>query len=432
MGLSENAPWFCVNTLNPDGPPLTPTMFLSKFNSLYRADGSLEVDLRRKGGPPVRFGLFSDGMPWYRGHGDGWVETAFDWGARLVNRAHESQRDLPVLRYLNDWPPAVIAAVEPMWFAQACVLQVCARYPAAADLARSNPNLLWLVGDRYALDANWRERLPDLLGGSQRALLAAVLDQPRVREAQVRFLRKVLLMRGDRATLRRLRKAVRDEDAVMTLRHWRRLPSSLLEVVRGPLLPHLHWLREELVATDNPWVLGRILEPRLTLLRDTSRMLAGYARDRTDLLVARYAQDWAGVELVHEALLGMNEDQHVETDPDLDPELAFGPPPIPSSEEFQAISTVGELRREGRSMRHCVAVRARDILEGSCYVYRVNVAGERGTLQVGKRPDGVVIEEFRLARNADPSPAAWAAAREWIRTSGQGRLPASDEPERPT
>lgn len=218
----------------------------------------------------------------------------------------------------------------------------------------------------------------------------------------------------------------------MALRHWKRLPSSLLEIAPGPLLSHLHWLREELAATDDSWLLSRILEPRLTLLRDISRMLAGYARERTDLIATRCARGWTGVELVHEALLAMNEDQDLETDPDLDPELALGPPPIPSSEPFQPISTVGELRSEGRTMRHCVVVRAEDVLAGSCYVYRVNVAGERGTLQVGKRPDGWVIEEFRLARNADPSPAAWAAAREWIRASNPESFPAADPPDQET
>jgi len=354
-------------------------------------------------------------MPWYRRHSSTWIETAFDWGARLVNRAHESRRDLPVLRYLGEWPATLITAVEPLWFAQASVLRICARYPAAADLALSNPNLLWLVGDRYAVDANWRDRLPDLLNGSQRELLAAVLDQPKVRAAQVRFLRKVVLMRGDSATLRWIRNTVSEEDAVMALRHWGRLPSSILEVVRGPLLPHLDWLREELAATDETWLLGQILEPHLTLLRDTSRMLAGYARERTDLPASRFARTWAGVELLHETLLSMN----VDSDPDLAPERGFGPPPIPSSEAFQAIATVGELRSEGQDMRHCVAVRAQDVLAGRCYVYRVNVAGERCTLQVGMRPDGLVIEEFRLAGNATPSPAAWATAREWMRVSGK-------------
>ena len=57
-------------------------------------------------------------------------------------------------------------------------------------------------------------------------------------------------------------------------------------------------------------------------------------------------------------------------------------------------------------MRHCVATRADDGLAGECYVYRVNLTGERGTLQVGIRPDGLLIDEFRLRNNAEPSPAA--------------------------
>ena len=139
-------------------------------------------------------------------------------------------------------------------------------------------------------------------------------------------------------------------------------------------------------------------------------MLAGYTRNRTDLVVSRFAGDWAGVELVHESLLATGADD----DPDVDSNVAFGPPPIPSSEHFQAITTVGELWTEGREMRHCVAVRAEDVRAGHCYVYRVTVAGERGTLQVGMREEGLVIDEFRLAGNANPSSAAWAAAHAWI------------------
>ena len=61
-----------------------------------------------------------------------------------------------------------------------------------------------------------------------------------------------------------------------------------------------------------------------------------------------------------------------------------------------------------------MATRASDILAGECYVYRVKVCGERGTLQIGIKPHGLVIDEFRLRRNAEPSPAAWAAARAWL------------------
>ena len=70
-------------------------MFLSSLVSRYEPDGSLVVDLGDKGGPVVRYGAYAIGMPWYREAAGVWVETAFDWGALLVNRAHESRQDLP-------------------------------------------------------------------------------------------------------------------------------------------------------------------------------------------------------------------------------------------------------------------------------------------------------------------------------------------------
>lgn len=44
-------------------PQLTASMCLPAFNSRYRTDGSLEVDLRVEGRPMVRFGPYSSGMP---------------------------------------------------------------------------------------------------------------------------------------------------------------------------------------------------------------------------------------------------------------------------------------------------------------------------------------------------------------------------------
>ena len=235
-------------------------MFLSALISRLEPDGSLVVDLGDAGGPVVRFGAYAAGMPWRRKSAAGWVETAFDWGAHLVNRAHEARRDLPVLRYLREWPRDLVEAVEPLWHVQSTVLQLCALHPAVRELLRTNRVMLWLVAARYAEDAAWRVRLPDLLPLSQRELLAAVLDVPEVRPAQVRLLQKIALMDGEASTFSGIRQVVADEATVMAFSHWRRLPSSLLPAAPGPLLRHLHWLRDRLAAVTNPWVLGHILE----------------------------------------------------------------------------------------------------------------------------------------------------------------------------
>ena len=165
---------------------------------------------------------------------------------------------------------------------------------------------------------------------------------------------------------------------------------------------------------------------RIRLLRDTSRMLEGYARGAAAKLVTRFCHDWDGVQRVHDALIEIT---GASPEPELDVNLSFGPPPIPSDEHFHAITTVGELHKEGKAMRHCVSSRSQQILAGECYVYRVNVNGERATLQIAIKPDGLVIDEFRLRANADPSPEAWAAVRIWLeRNSTEGAVrPGTDD-----
>jgi hypothetical protein len=67
-------------------------------------------------------------------------------------------------------------------------------------------------------------------------------------------------------------------------------------------------------------------------------------------------------------------------------------------------------------MHHCVVTRAVDVVAGRCALYRVNVGGERATLELTLGPDGapLAIDEFRLACNAEPSDAAWETARQWF------------------
>ena len=254
-----------------------------------------------------------------------------------------------------------------------------------------------------------------LLTLPQRALLAELLGRADVRPAQIRFLRKLVVIEGTSAALSQSRQLAGDESAVMALRHWQRLPTPLLPLVTGPLLLHLRWLREELATTGDRWMLGQILERHGSLVRDTSRMLAQLGHEGTDPALSRFVRTCGGLAHLHDALVRILNDPDAAGDDRLaNAALSFGPPPIPSNAIFQAITTVGELYDEGREMRHCVATRAEDILAGRCYVYRMELDGERGTLQVGIRPGGLVIDEFRLRDNGEPSPAAQKAAANWI------------------
>ena len=71
---------------------------------------------------------------------------------------------------------------------------------------------------------------------------------------------------------------------------------------------------------------------------------------------------------------------------------------------------------------YCELPRVVDVMAGTRAIYRVNVAGQRATLEIALRRDGksLAIDEFRLACDAEPSEADWGAARQWL-AEGQRR-----------
>jgi len=400
-------------------------MFLSTLNSRLE-DGWLVVDLSSEGGPMLCLSPYSDGMRWCRQCAEGWQDTAFDWAVRLVSKAQYCD-DLPVNRYLASWPSDLLVATEPMWYAQASMLQLCARFPAARDLARSNPVLLWLAAAAYSESSALRERLPELLDGSQRCLLAALLGRSSCSAYQVRFLRKLVIMRGDHSTLRWIRCAVGRAHRLREFSHWRHFPSSLLCYLHGPLLHRMRWLGAQLSSIENPWFIEQALEPGLQCLADTHTMLSELRRffpEDANRLLTKFSPNWSGVERLHDELVCMH---GLDLDAiagmlGLDPDRGFGPPPMPSDTGFEAITTVGGLLEESRLMKHCVFTRVNAVLAGKCYVFRVLTPGQRATLQLGlsagREP---VIDELRGVENDEAMPETLALVNEWMAKYVRGR-----------
>ena len=77
-------------------------------------------------------------------------------------------------------------------------------------------------------------------------------------------------------------------------------------------------------------------------------------------------RDWIAVSRLHDVLVECwTEEAAYDDESDLDPGQSLGLPPIPSNNQFEAITTVGELAEEGKMQRHCVSIRASDVLDGS-------------------------------------------------------------------
>jgi hypothetical protein len=295
---------------------------------------------------------------------------------------------------------------------------MCARSNAARDLMHSNLPLLWMVANRYDTNPAGRGQLLDMLRLPQRAVLTALIGEP-VREAQVRFLRKVILDGAEQRSLASLAHLVADSELVLRLRHWRVMPGALLTLLaEAPVLAEFNLLRQEVADAADDYDLRRIRRLHGQLLRDTVRMAGMLHPDGGLFRPLIRCRGWQALKTLHDELMAMIRelgwDKVLGTG--VDPAQALPAAPIPSCSRFTAIRTIAELIDEGERMHHCVVTRAPEVLAGRSAIYRVNIGAERATIEVFLGPDGepIGIEDFRLACNAAPSPAAWATANQWL------------------
>lgn len=248
----------------------------------------------------------------------------------------------------------------------------------------------------------------------QRKLLGHVLGAE-ARQAQVRFLKKVVLDNADEHTLGALVPLVKDVAFVLAFKHWRTIPGALLPLLaEEPALCHFTLLRQELDAAQDDYQIRGTIQQRARLVRDTVRMARLLTTRRSRQPVVLRNTQWRGVRALHDRLLktfGAHGPRAI-LDSEVDPFRPFPADPMPASPYFAQIRNAAELADEGEAMHHCVLTRAPEALAGRSAIYRVRLAGERATIDISLGEDGrpVAIEDFRLACNAEPSERAWAIA----------------------
>lgn len=89
------------------------------------------------------------------------------------------------------------------------------------------------------------------------------------------------------------------------------------------------------------------------------------------------------------------------------------PPPIPSNESIQALTSIEDLIAEGVDQCNCVAGYARMVASGDCYIYRV-LSPERATLSIMQHRGYWRIGELRATCNGRIFPQTEAAVEAWL------------------
>ncbi|MBF0583623.1 MAG: PcfJ domain-containing protein [Magnetococcales bacterium] len=95
------------------------------------------------------------------------------------------------------------------------------------------------------------------------------------------------------------------------------------------------------------------------------------------------------------------------------------PPPLVGDElgNIVPITTISELLKEGRVMRHCVGGYVSHVIEKKCYIYKV-LFPERATLSVGINDQNLTVIELKLAYNKEPSSQTRLLVDEFVRKRG--------------
>jgi hypothetical protein len=398
-------------------------MSISNLTHHLEPDGSLVVDLGRYGGV-VKYGPLSTGMDWAQLDDGLWVPAECDHASyhdamTFIETADRRPAESPVGRYLSAIPERDLEALRQFWLPQATLLKLYVCWPEARELLWTNPALLWLVSATHYGCPDQRDQLHVMLRQGQRELLAWILGRP-VRQAQVKFLKKLIVASGDFQDLRVTMLCAGDSQFVKRLVQWPTVPCCfLILMLDEPAVTRFEWLRREFAGERNRADTVRLMHQRRRLLFDTMRLLeladTGGAEARADF---RHCGSAVSLQRLHDRLImeAQRRSWPKLLNSDNPRARAFPEPPILSDERFQAISSVAGLVQEADAMQNCVALRAGRAMVGACAIYRVYVAGERGTLEVsvGRHGEPVSIDEFKLATNEEPSEAAWSAARDWL------------------
>jgi hypothetical protein len=256
------------------------------------------------------------------------------------------------------------------------VLNLLARCPGAADLGHSNPALL------YALASNWVFHKPGvtqpiraargLVNRKQKEVLAW-LGFPAT-ETTRRILCKIVPESLSVESLLYLRGALDDPYVVKCLSHIERINAGVLRLVtdqkyRSYLSPRLledigvEKIHDELRPLVFPILLDTLKMSELADRKHCPRQFVSLKR----------------LNVVHDELARKLRPEMFARSKDLP--SRFPSPPFAGTESIKPIMTPDELFLEGREMKHCAAIYAPLVADGSEFIYRV-LAPVRATLSI--------------------------------------------------
>ena len=294
-------------------------------------------------------------------------------------------------------------------YGQEAVLSLIERNSHALDLAKSNPVLLWLIACAQAEGSISHDYAARLINRKQLVILQTLY--PKNHALSVSLVRKIQPARYDEDDWACLEMILPDEVFAPHLRHYTRICLPSLNV----FLPYDGLLRVPLVRScieSGECLSDFCFQVRATALRGWQH---GQSFNHNDPWGAM-AQCTTYPQLRSLVERWERNASSVGNEPLILKSSIMGvfPPIAPGALHIEPITSLMGLLIEGQDMNHCVNDYDTEVMAGEATAYRL-LSPQRGTLLLGRDPDGFAIMDFKLANNKEPSEESWGAVRSWLR-----------------
>ncbi len=373
--------------------------------------GELEIDLRPVHDVCLLYTPWETGLHMYRLKGGTWIgEPNWDLGIPLVTQAERAEAGVPLKRFVDGIPAGFRTLAARFIYNQVLLLGWAARYPGARDLLQNNPVLLWLMVGA-AQRSDWSEhRVKTLLQRKQHEILQQVTGTGT--KTAARYLRKLVLRRGDKRELRLVIWSTRQEGLMACLRQLSAVPIHVVAALyRCPALATDAMVRSLANSLSDDLDIPAALSQAALIQQvweDTVRLGNALEIQNTEQVVRR-CSSFEQLNRLHDRWTKSLNSRRI----DKEASIGFPPPPVEGSKTIQPIRNSTALREEGRMMAHCVGSYTDKVLSGRSYIYKV-FEPERATLELKIQGDRIAIGEFRLKNDDIPSEDTLKVVDEWL------------------
>ena len=351
---------------------------------------------------------FSDNDVLVRGRSHGEEYSFFDPGVMVFYEDGSSDFAFNLYNDFAALEPAVKRELLAFKVMQVGLIKSCITSHRALQMLFSNKVLLWLLVDFFCYFETKNSDIVRFLGMKRQNIIKLVAGE--TSPGAVNFLRKILLIDGDRFELEVIKDALVKPELIGKFRHWDSIPvqaiyvSDKRELVSGALFLKDFFERNRVGLCRSLQSISDLYK----LAEDTVSLGKSLNFKNAESLVVKCEKE-SDLKRLHDVwVVKLNKTREL-----YEPDLLFPECYLPKNDNIIWISSANELIKEARLMRHCAATYVEKANAGVSVLFSV-LYPERATLELKKIDKKYSISEIKARGNKDVSKETLDYVRRWV------------------